>query len=137
LPRAIIGEEGALVDVSMNAEGLAIAGWQEAMGGSDGESVLWAARFDPNGTWSAPTRLAPGLQEWFDVRPWMDDAGMAHLVASRWTGGIRVFSQEPGDAWRGSTLNYDGLIDAEGVGSRLVMVFFRKHALRSRILDVH
>jgi hypothetical protein len=135
LPDAITGEDGALVDVSMNADGFAVASWLRIEGGSDGESSLWAARFSESGTWSAPARVSPGLQEWFDVRPWMDDAGVAHLIASRWTGPVRAFSQEPNGVWKGSTLNHDGLIDAKGSGSRLMMVFYRKHALRSRVLD--
>jgi hypothetical protein len=131
-----LGEHGALVDVSMNPDGLAVASWLQIAGGSDGESVLWADRLGSNGTWAAPARVTRGTETWWDVRPWMDSAGAAHLVASRGRHGIWSFSQEPGAAWRGSVLDHGGLIDATGVGRRMVMVFYRNDALRSRILDV-
>jgi hypothetical protein len=126
-----IGEWGGLVDVSMNGDGLAVAAWLEITGGGE-RSRLWAARYRGDGTWSAPRRVARG--DWWDVSPWMDDAGVAHLVADR--GAIWAFSQGPGAAWTGTALNSGYLLDANGAGSRMAMVFYRKHALQSRILDV-
>lgn len=125
-----LGEDGGSAALSMNGQGRAVATWIQVQR-SDSPAILWAARFRPDGTWSAPMRVSK--VRWPEPRTWLDHKGVAHVVANR--GGIWHFSQEPGAAWKVTELNQRRMLDAHGVGDRLVMLFHRS-TLRSRTLDV-
>lgn len=126
-----LGEDGGAADLSMNGDGRAVAAWQQ-IDRSDSPAFLWAARFRPDGTWTSPVRVS--RTRWSEPRAWLERKGVAHVVTDRT--GIWYFSQKPGAAWRARALNQGRVIDAHGVGNRLVMLFHRS-TLRSRTLDVH
>ena len=125
-----LGEDGGSVDVSMNGDGRAVAAWIQ-VDRSDSPAFLWAARFRPDGTWSVPARVSK--TRWSEPRAWLDRKGVAHVVTNR--AAIWHFSQKPGAAWTATELNPGRVVDAHGVGDRLVMLFDRS-TLRSRTLDL-
>jgi hypothetical protein len=125
-----LGEDGGWADLAMNGDGRAVVAWLQ-IDRSDSPAYLWAARFRPDGTWTAPARV--GKTEWWQPQVWLDRRGVAHVVTNR--AGIWHFAQRPGDPWKTRALNPGKVLDAHGVGDRLVMLFYRS-TLRSRTLDV-
>lgn len=125
-----LGEDGGSADLSMRGDGRAVAAWLQ-IDRSDSPAFLWAARFRPDGTWTAPARVS--RTRWAEPQAWLDRKGVAHVVTNR--ADIWHFSQRPGAAWRARELNRGQVLDAHGVGDRLVMLFHRR-TLRSRTLDV-
>lgn len=126
-----LGEDGGWADLSMNGDGRAVVAWLQ-IDRSDSPAYLWAARFRPDGTWSAPVRVA--RTEWWQPQVWLDRRGVAHVVTNR--AGIWHFAQSPGAAWSAHAVAKGKVLDAHGVGDRLVMLFY-KLTLRSRTLAVH
>ncbi|MDO9495849.1 MAG: hypothetical protein Q7J48_09120 [Nocardioides sp.] len=126
-----LGEDGGWADLSMNGDGRAAVAWLQ-IDRSDSPAFLWAARFRPDGTWTAPARVSK--TRWSEPQVWLDRTGAAHIVTNRT--GIWHFSQRPGAAWKARDLGQGQVLDAHGVGNRLVMLFHR-NTVRSRTLDVH
>ena len=124
-----LGEDGGSVDLSMNGTGRAVAAWQQ-IDRSDSPAFVWAARFRPDGTWTAPARVSK--TQWAEPQVWLDRRAVAHVVTDRV--GVWYFSQRPGAAWTARKLNQGRVLDAHGVGNRMVMLF-RRSTLRSRTLD--
>lgn len=125
-----LGEDGGSVDLSMNGNGFALAAWIQ-IDRSDSPAFLWTARFRPDGTWTAPVRVSK--VGWSEPEAWMDRKAVAHVVINR--GEIWHFSQRPAAAWKARELNPGRVLDAHGVGDRLVLLFHRS-TLRSRSFDV-
>lgn len=127
-----LGEDGGSVDLSMNGRGFALATWIQIYR-SDARAFLWAARFRPDGTWTAPVRVSKAPVSWEEPRAWLDRDGKAFVLVDR--SRIWQFSQQAGAGWKGRKLTRGRLLDVHGAGSRLVMVHHRK-TLWFRALDV-
>ncbi|MDP2773925.1 MAG: hypothetical protein Q8O61_10240 [Nocardioides sp.] len=125
-----LGEDGGWADLSMTGDGRAVVAWLQ-IERSDSPAYLWAARFDPDGRWSVRMRIAK--TEWWDPQAWLDRKGVAHIVTNR--AAVIHFAQRPGAAWSARAVNQGKVVDAHGVGNRLVMLFDRG-TLKSRTLDV-
>lgn len=127
-----LGEDGGSVDLSMNGRGFALATWIQIYR-SDARAFLWAARFRPDGTWTAPVRVSNAPVSWDEPRAWLDRDGTARVLMDR--SRVWQFSQRAGTGWKGRKLTRGRLLDAHGAGTRWVMVYHRR-TLWSRALDV-
>jgi hypothetical protein len=115
-----LGEDGGDLSLSMNASGAAVAAWVQ-IHRSDSPTFAWAARFRPNGTWSAPGRITSGSADW--PVAWMDRRGTAHVIVETGWGRMRAFRQSS-RSWSTGTLVAKGrLADAAGQGSCLIVPY--------------
>lgn len=128
-----LGEDGGAVDLSLNRRGAGVATWVQTYR-SDSPTYLWAARLGRNGRWNKPARVSTKPVAWGEIHAWLDSGGTAHALAAR-AGSIREYSQRPGGGWTGTSVAAGTLLDADGLGHRCVLLFYRHGVLRSRAFD--